>query len=155
MNFLLGSFIFEDVGVTAYHGASPLITSPDYLLAAAGILAVEAYHSGILRSVLYGMSQQPNSAATYGIDIAAAVTAISNLRNTLSGGSSDSSGNTIAGTVTDQSIIVDNSANLTPTDANSVAFSRNTREVLNIVYGAAGATNGLFFPTGMNGIITS
>ena len=154
-NFLLGAFIFEDVGVTAYHGAAPLITSPDYLLAAAGILAVEAYHAGILRTTLFAMSQQANSAAIYGIDIVAAVTAITNLRNKLSGGSSDASGNAITGTQTDQSIVVNNSANLTPTDANSLAFARNTREVLNIVYGAVGASKGLFFPNGMSGLITS
>lgn len=154
VNFLLGAFIFEDVGVTAYGGGAPLLTNPDYLAAAAGIQAVEAFHAATIRTMLFNMSQEANSVATYGIDIVAVTSAISALRNTLSGGTTLSDGTTLAGAVTDQGIVVNNSANLVPSDGNGIGFARNTREVLNILYGAAGASSGLFFPSGLNGLIT-
>jgi hypothetical protein len=134
VDFFIGAFIFEDVGVTAYHGAAPLITSKAYLAAAAGILAVEAYHAGIIRTLLFEKGQFTQEAAN----------AISGLRNTLS----DEGGG-----VTDQGILINGKPNLVPADANSIAFSRSTRQVLNIVYGGINASKGLFFPNGLNGAI--
>jgi hypothetical protein len=45
---------FEDVGVSAYLGAAPLISSSTYLAAAAAILSTEAFHSGAIRWACIG-----------------------------------------------------------------------------------------------------
>lgn len=134
LSFLFGAFVFEDVGVTAYKGGARLITNKDYLEAAAGILGVEAYHAGIIRTTLFRMG----GAA---IDIAQK---ISDVRDAVDG-SSD----------IDQGIVVGGHANLVPTDANGIAFSRSTRQVLNIVYLNPDENNhqGGFFPAGLNGAV--
>jgi Ferritin-like domain len=130
-NFLLAAYIFEDVGVTAYKGAAPLITNKTYLEAAAGILAVEAYHAGIVRSALYNKG------------LFDACAKISNARDALDGGIE-----------ADQGIGTANKANLVPTNKSSIAFSRTTGDVLNIVYLNSGkVSKGGFFPVGVNGSI--
>ncbi len=134
LNFLIGAFIFEDVGVTAYKGASPLLTDKGILEAAAGILGVEAYHAGIVRTLLYSQ----------GNAVRHLVKKISQVRQSLD--------NTLVDM--DQPLMKNGTANLVPTDSNSIVFSRSTRQVLNIVYGAVNADKGLFFPDGMNGAIT-
>ena len=132
-NFLLAAFLFEDVGVTAYKGASPLIQNKTYLEAAAGILAVEAYHAGIVRTSLYGKG-------LYG-----AVRKLSNARDSLDGKSDD-----------DQGIGSRNWGNLVPTDRNAIAYSRSAANVLNIVYlTPKKVTKGGFFPNGVNGAINT
>ncbi len=134
--FLHGAFIFEDVGVTAYNGAATLITNPAFLQAAAGILAVEAYHAGAIRTLLY---QQRQVTAAAGLYVGQVVGAISALRAKVGGGKdaglSDNAGAIIA-----------------PTDKNGVAYGRSTNEVLNIVY-LGGKGKGGFYPNGLNGAI--
>lgn len=51
--FLTLARAFEDVGVTAYGGAAPLISSRAILAAAAGIALTEGQHAGVLRYLVY------------------------------------------------------------------------------------------------------
>ncbi len=137
-NFLLGAFIFEDVGVTAYKGASPLITNKTFLEAAAGILAAEAYHAGLVRTVLYAKGVDTTSIVT-------AANAISAARNSLDQNGHDDQGITGASAGT---------SNIVPLDSNGLAFSRGYGNVLNIVYlTSTVATKGGFFPNGVNGTL--
>ena len=150
-NFLLGAFIFEDVGVTAYKGASPLITNKAYLEAAAGILAVEAYHAGLIRTVLYAKGvNQAAIVAPVGVPnsmVIGATEAISNLRDSVDGASDDDQG--VTGTAPGN--LATSISNIVPTDANSIAYSRSVGNVLNIVYGTkSSVTKGGFFPNGVN-----
>jgi len=128
VSFLLGAFIFEDVGVTAYAGAAALLQNKDYLSAAASILAIEAYHAGTVRTVLGGLGQQ------------AAANAISAVRAS-------------AGNGKEQGLsLVNLKINTSPADTDSLAFRRTTAEVLNIVYNGR-STGGGFLPDRANGTI--
>jgi hypothetical protein len=147
--FMLGAYIFEDVGVTAYHGAAGALTVSANLGAAAGILAVEAYHAGLIRTVLWGLDQ-----ATPAAGIAATATKISNLRSLLDGINNDD-----IGLGTAQDALNGTTANFTAStivnaDANTIAFSRTAQQVLNIVYASPSGAKGGFFPNGLNGNVS-
>ncbi|AXJ95143.1 MULTISPECIES: ferritin-like domain-containing protein [unclassified Sphingomonas] len=138
VNFLLAAFLLEDVGVTAYKGAAPLLQTKVYIEAAAGILATEAYHAGLVRTLLYRQGVSTNA-------IFGQVQQISDARDSLDGT-----------TDLDQGIGNATTANIVPTDTDGVTFSRSTGQVLNIAYlNKAQVKSGGFFPSGVNGAIFS
>lgn len=177
--FLVAAYVFEDVGVTAYLGAAPLISAAGiaagYLNAASGILAVEAYHAAYIRTALSGATiSQGYTAYPYALF----ANRISNLRAALGGANETqmtgftalplSAANaglvttTTTGTTTTVTAATTTSI-VAANPANAIAYSRSTDQVLHIVYGSlgpngattssAGLSAGLFFPNGMNGNI--
>lgn len=156
--FLVGAFIFEDVGVTAYSGAAPLISAAGvasgYLTAAAGILAVEAYHAAYIRTSLTGRAiaaatATPSTAYPY----LAAANLVEKLRDSLTVGekSSVETALVVPNSLTAPSAIVA----ADPTTA--VGFARTVNQVHHIVYGSptVGVAKGGFFPSGTNSIFAS
>lgn len=130
-NFLLGAFLFEDVGVTAYKGAATLIANKGYLTAAAGILAVEAYHAGEIRTLL-SLRRLDREAR-----------AISNARDSLDGPKD-----------MDQPIrSSDGFVNVVPTNGNGIAYGRTPEQVLNVVYLGGEANHYGFYPHRFNGAV--
>ena len=163
--FLVGAYIFEDVGVTAYHGAAPLLsttaTGKTYLAAAAGILAVEAYHAGLIRTTINVLD--PTGALGY----QGLTQKVSALRATLSRAALSTAPNPDDFGVQSQTVALAGGSGVTATtivDAdptNVIAFARNTTQVLNIVTGGGAISGsatvspakGVFFPAGLNGNI--
>jgi hypothetical protein len=168
--FLLGAYVFEDVGVTAYHGAASLLTVSGNLTAAAGILGVEAYHAGLVRTTINLFD------ATMGTSLIPVTTSISTLRAALAKAAATAAGTAASPYDTSPDDFGVASFSVTSlgaaasavtatrlTDAdmtNEIAFSRTTTQVLNIVTGG-GAVNtagtavvspavGVFFPAGLN-----
>ncbi|WP_026046331.1 ferritin-like domain-containing protein [Sphingomonas sp. PAMC 26621] len=150
-NFLQAAFLFEDVGVTAYRGASSLLSSKVYLEAAAGILAAEAYHASIIRTVLYSKGLQTPSLRTN-------TDAISNVRDAFDGSSDDDQGIS-ATTIANSQLPALNglsASNIVPTGQDGLAYGRATGPVLNIVYlSTLAVAKGGFFPNGVNGSINT
>jgi len=148
--FLIGAYIFEDVGVTAYHGAAGLISDKTKILpAAVGIHAVEAYHAGLVRTsinaldagtgALNGLTQKisafraklANPSGTPIDDVGITTTSVA-----LNGSSSNYPATTIVNA-----------------DSNTIGFSRSTTQILAIVTGGSSSNQGVFFPSGLNGTI--
>lgn len=163
-SFVVGGFLFEDVGVTAYNGAAPLISSAGItaglLAVAAGIMSVEAYHGGMLRSYLTANGITQGTTA-YAYPLYA--NRLELIRSALGGGNETALSGFGATPTTAASATA---STVVPADSNALAYHRTTDQVLHIVYGtfsntagsttdAAGVTKGGFFPAGLNGTITA
>jgi hypothetical protein len=163
--FLVGAYVFEDVGVTAYHGAAALLTSSANLSAAAGIMAVEAYHAGLIRTALNAIDSSGS------LGLISDTNAISSLRATLAGQVAPSPASAYDSAPDDFGLATFSVAlagasgavatRIADADAtNAIAFSRNTSQILNIVTGGASynastkalasPATGVFFPSGLN-----
>jgi hypothetical protein len=165
-SFLVGAFVFEDVGVTAYHGAAGLLsnttTGKTYLAAAASILAVEAYHAGEIRTLLIADSiataTMTATLVTPNPTYVAYANQISKLRATLGGGMETQLTPLPAYALPFVPTAYMPASSIVAADpVNSVAYARTTDQVLHIVYAAppgAGVTGGGFFPNGMTGNIS-
>jgi hypothetical protein len=160
-SFLVGSFIFEDVGVTAYAGAAPLISAAGvtagYLTAAAGIMGVEAYHAAYVRTALTASAIAAGSATafpyiTYANQVAA-------LRAMLTVGASAAPGmsGSVETALTLPTSITSSSSIVPASPTTAVGFARSVNQVHHIVYGSAtvGVAKGGFFPNGTNSIFAT
>ena len=113
---------------------------PTVLCTAAGIMAVEAYHAGYIRTALI---QNGDVVTPYGANVTTIINAISMARDMLDG----------TATNDDVGIFDANTGDyiLTPVDGNAVAYSRTPSQVLAVAYLNASGAAGGFFPNGVNG----
>jgi hypothetical protein len=159
--FLVGGFIFEDVGVTAYSGAatqiSPKGVAAGYLTAAAGILAVEAYHAGYIRTSLTGRAIAAGSENAY--PYLGAANLVEDLRATLTVGDSapPSTMGSVETLLTLPTSLTTPSSIVAASPMSAVGFARTVNQVHHIVYGSpeVGVKSGGFFPSGTNSIFAT
>ena len=113
-NFLLGAFIFEDVGVTAYKGASPLITNKTYPRSRRRHPGGRGLSCRIVRTTLYAKGVATPSLRT-------SADAISDARDSLDGTTDLDQG------ISPVTINGGAASNIAPLDANGLAYQPDDR----------------------------
>ena len=160
--FLVGAFVFEDVGVTAYLGAAGLLSNKTYLAAAASIAAVEAYHAAEIRTLLIADSiataTKTATLVTPNDTYVGYADKISALRATLGGGNETTLTALPPYAIPFVPTAYDPASTIVAASpTTSIAYARTTDQVLHIVYATAsgaGVKSGGFYPNGMNGNIS-
>lgn len=166
-SFVVGAYIFEDVGVSAYHGAAPLIMNKTILSAAVGIHAVEAYHAGLIRTTILELDPTGSKG------LLGYTQKISALRTKLAQQAPQSPANPDDPTPDDYGVadggpgnsvmlgtsMVSRTSIVDADPINVQSFARSTTQVLNIVTGGGALTvgakaKGVFFPNGLNGLFS-
>lgn len=152
--FAVASGGFEDLGVTAYTGAAPLLSAAaatnGILAAAGGILAKEAYSAGMMRTILTANAITQGSTtypyASYFNRLAALYSALGGSGNSVPLAGFGTAPATVASVTASQVV---------QANASALGTNRTTDQVLHIAYASTtvGASSGGFFPSGFNGNI--
>ena len=150
-SFLLGAFVFEDVGVSAYAGGGDLIAGALSIEAAAGILAVEGYHGGMIRAEI----------AERGPALIGRADAIARARAAVESPNNDRPNRTSVSTTLNKEQLISagdfapGEIVVAPTDPQGRTPPRPPQDVLNIVFlnPDPDARRGGFFPAGVQGVV--
>ena len=157
--FLIGAYIFEDVGVTAYHGAAPSITDKTTLTKAVGIHAVEAYHAGLVRLSINRLDAGSGVLTGYTQKISATRSALANPGGKPLAVDDYGIANTtvaLQGTSASYPVTTLVDVDISETSAStsySQGFARTPQQILQIVTGGSSNNQGVFYPNGLNGTI--
>lgn len=142
-NFLLAAFLLADIGVTALRNAAPLLVDIGHVEVLDGAMITDAYHAAAIRTLLYAKGATTASLRT-NADL------ISNLRDALDGTPDDDQG--ISPSTVNSNLV----SNVVPTYADGTIYARAAGNVLNILFlNSAQVTKGGFFPSGLNGTVTT
>jgi len=141
-NFLLGAFMFEDVIVTAYAGASASITDKTFLGKVLGLLSAHAHHTAVIRSLLYARGVATPALRTQ-------ADAVSNTRDALDSTLTDLDQGISPATVGTNVV-----SNIVPAGPDGLVLGRSTGQVLNVFYlNSASVSTGGFYTAGLNGAV--
>eukprot|EP01018_Ginkgo_biloba_P017432 Gb_32514 [translate_table: standard] len=149
VNYVLAMYCIPYMGLTAYVGGNPNITSMAGRRLWAGLLGVESGQDAVIRYWLYERSNE--KVYPYSFTVAEVTEKISNLRNCL--------GKT---GIVDEGVIVPKelgaegrvSGNILSADPNSLSYSRTPAQTLRVLYATGNESiPGGFYPLGANGRI--
>lgn len=137
-NLLLGAYVFEDVGVSAYRAALCVLRDSSHVEIVSGMLVAEAHHAALVRLSLF---------ATRDPFISNVTMAIAQTRSALANNGNPNVDDIGIGNLLDPHVV--------NSQYDQLNALRSTSQILNILYGDSGriGAGGAFFPNGLAGKI--